>query len=109
MKKTILIASALMISSTAFAATSYDTTKIHLDGVQSEEKAYEMGFAELAEYQAMKERELEFALHVTGRAEAGSVAIDSAEVRVEQFATELGKVQYRPVIEITYSYSHDDA
>lgn len=107
MKKAILIASALLVSSTAFAATVSSKTEIELDGYQNQTQAYEAGFAELVEYQAMDNHELAYALKVSSKADSGSVSINDTEIRVEQFATQLGEIQYRPVVEISFSYDLD--
>lgn len=109
MKKAILIASALLASSTVFAATGIDKTEIRLDGFDSQAQAYEAGFAELADYQAMSEIELAHKFRLTGSADSSTLEIESAEVRVEQFATKPGEVQYRPVLEVMYSYDNDDS
>lgn len=107
MKKAMLIAATLLVSSTAFAATVSSKTEIELDGYQNQTQAYEAGFAEISEYQAMDNNELAHALKVSSKADNGSVVIKDTEVRLEQFSTKVGEIQYRPVVEITFSYEQD--
>ncbi|WP_394246845.1 DUF3316 domain-containing protein [Vibrio profundi] len=111
MKKLIILTSALVLSSTAFAATStYSTgTQLKSDGYATQEEAFEAGYDMMDELNTKSSYELSQALPSSGATpKAQTFKIDGMEVTVEKFAVERGEIQYRAILDVDYQYKFND-
>ncbi|EGQ7756488.1 DUF3316 domain-containing protein [Vibrio vulnificus] len=112
MKKTILLATTLMLSSTAFASveTQIGETSLHTDTFASKQAAYDAGLMKAQELRAMTPTELTHELSVfSQRPVYDSLKISDIEVKVEEFAKESGKVAYRAIVDVDYQYQYRES
>ncbi|MGF1753836.1 DUF3316 domain-containing protein [Vibrio makurazakiensis] len=112
MKKVIILASTLVLSSTAFAATSTQTagTEMKSTGYSSQEAAFEAGYDMMDELNTKSSFELSKALPASGHtAQVQTFEIEGMEVTVEKFAVERGEIQYRAVLDVNYQYKFTES
>lgn len=111
MKKVIVIATALMVSSTAFAATQTVNTgkEIKSQGFATQEQAYDAGYTIMDDLNQMTANELKGEFNVFDRKLVqNSVQVKDMEVVVEEFAKSRNDIQYRAVVDVNYSYQHGE-
>lgn len=112
MKKVIVLTTALMVSSTAFAAinTQSSETTVKTDAFATQEQAYNAGYDLMDEFKAMPTNQLmqELPIH-ENNVQRPSVKVTETKVTIEEFAKERGKVQYRAVVEVDYQYKYRES
>jgi len=108
MKNAIVIATSLLLSTTAFAATHNQTGFTHIDkeGYQTREQAYSAGFDVVDTLNQMTSREQAFKLGLMQvDLVNNSVGVDEMEVVVEEYAPQRGQIAYRARVNIDYHYT----
>lgn len=112
MKKTILLATTLMLSSTVFAAveTEIGETRLRTEDFSSKQAAYDAGLAKAKELRDMTSTELTHELSLFSQhPEYNSLKISDIEVKVEEFAKESGNVAYRAIVNVDYQYKYRES
>ncbi|MCW8333303.1 DUF3316 domain-containing protein [Vibrio paucivorans] len=112
MKKAILLASALVISSTAFAGVNSKSseTTVKTDAFATQEQAYNAGYDLMDEYKAMPSHQLRAKLPINENSvKTSSVEVTDGKVTVEEFSPARGEIQYRAVVEVDYQYKYRES
>lgn len=106
MKKVITLTAGLFIASSAFASvqTSHSETTLFSPSYSSQAEAFDAGFDISDSLQAMSEHELRTKLPTLANNTVRNLALDHAQVTVEQFAVERGNIQYRAVVNVDYHF-----
>lgn len=103
MKKLIVLATALIVSSATYAANG--ERHVYTEGYQSKAQAYDAGFDVLEEYQSMTDYKLGSKLMIS---DASIANLTGGSVMVEEFATNRNVIQYRAIVELDYQYESND-
>lgn len=112
MKKLIILATALTLSSTAFAATvtSHADTKIKTQGYETQQQAFDAGFKIMDELNSMSAPELNNTLRVMeGQLLTSSTEVKKVEVTTQAFASNSNKIEYRAIVDVDYQYKHRES
>ncbi|WP_375748710.1 DUF3316 domain-containing protein [Vibrio sp. HN007] len=106
MKNLTILATALLVSTTAFAAndTFYDHRTIRTEGFSSQEQAYNSGFDMVESLNTMSDSQLRWNLS-TSKTSAHNIDVDKTEVTVEEFSKNRGEVLYRAAVDVDYHYT----
>ncbi|MDG3086082.1 DUF3316 domain-containing protein [Vibrio hannami] len=106
MKKLTVLATALLLSATAYASsdTYYNHTTLHGEGYSSQEQAYNAGFDLVESLQTMSDNQLKWNLAVN-KDMAHDFSIDNTEVTIEEYAKNRGEVLYRANVDVAYHYT----
>lgn len=110
MKKSMIVAAGLLLSTSAFASTfavTANSTKT-TDLYNTKAEAFEAGFDLSDEFKSMPQSELRFEFPVSSYTNVQDIAIDNTEVVVEEIATHRGEVQYRAVVDLDYNFKAKD-
>ncbi|WED23857.1 DUF3316 domain-containing protein [Vibrio sp. JC009] len=109
MKKLTVLATALVLSGSALAATDtiYNHSVLKTDGFATKQAAYNSGFDVADSLESMTSHELKNNLSVF-ETSAKRVTVDDAVVTVEEFAAGRGDIQYRANVEVSYHYTATD-
>ncbi|MBW3698200.1 DUF3316 domain-containing protein [Vibrio sp. T187] len=111
MKKALILTSALVLSSTAFAATQTQTTATTLksDGYATQAEAFEAGFDMMDQLNEKSSYELSKSLPVMSQfSGVKNVTIEGMEVTVEKFAIDRDTIQYRAILDVDYEYKYNE-
>lgn len=107
MKTLLAIASGLLISTTAFAGsmeTVHRDTKLVTDHFNTKQEALNAGFNMYESLETANNRQLRRQLPTFADSVAGGISIESAQVKIEEFAISRDQTQYRAVVDVGYSY-----
>lgn len=106
MKNLTLIATGLLISSTAFAQniTVHKETTLQTYATPSAEQAYEAGYNLIERVKAMPQNELRFTLPSFSDRMVKNIKVSDFEVKIEEFSKERGNTQYRAIVNVNYDY-----
>lgn len=112
MKKVMILATALTISTTAFASirTSNSETSFKTEVFATQQQAYNAGFDLVEQFQNMSPNQLAHKLPIHETSLNGqSVKVNDMEVRVEPFAKQPGQVQYRAIVDVDYQFQYRES
>ncbi len=107
---TIIAATALLLSSAAFAGTQtvYRDSHIVTDGFATKAEALNAGYNLVDEFGQMSPVQLRMKLPTFGDNMVKGVQIDDTEITIEEFSKSRDDVQYRAVVDVNYHYqSHE--
>lgn len=107
MKNTIILASGLLLVSSAFASTTTvsDNATFTTDTYSSKAEAYNAGFDLSDSVKAMDQSQLRFNLPVQSYTLVKNINVGQAEVTVEEIANNNGDIQYRAIVDVDYNFS----
>ncbi|MEZ8824262.1 DUF3316 domain-containing protein [Vibrio amylolyticus] len=112
MKRVILLATALMVSSAAFSAvnTRSSETTIKTEAFTTQEQAYNAGYEVMEELNAMQTNDLIKALPIReNNVRHPSVKVTDTTIKIEAFSKQRGDVQYRAIVEVDYQYQYRES
>lgn len=107
MKTLLAIATGLLVSSTAFAGsleTIHRDAQMVTDKFNTKQEALDAGFAMYENLEMASNRQLRRQLPTFADSVTGKISIDSAQVKVEEFAISRNQTQYRAIVDVDYSY-----
>lgn len=107
MKKLIAITAGCLITfgvSAATIETMHRDASLTTDTFSSKSEALNAGFNMYESLESASNRQLRDQLPTFANDIAGSISIDSAQVRVEEFPMSRGDVGYRAVVDVRYQY-----
>ncbi|PNI00794.1 DUF3316 domain-containing protein [Vibrio diazotrophicus] len=107
MKNTIILASGLLLASSAFASTTTvsDNATFKTDTYSSKAEAYNAGFDLSDSVKAMDQSQLRFNLPVQSYTLVKNISVGQSEVTVEEFANSNGDIQYRAIVDVDYQFN----
>jgi hypothetical protein len=112
MKTLLAIATGLLVSTTAFAGsieTIHRDTQMVTDNFSTKQEALNAGFAMYENLEMASNRQLRRQLPTFADSVTGNISIDSAQVKVEEFAVSRNQTQFRAVVDVGYSYKARDS
>lgn len=103
----IAVASTLLISSTAFAATQvvHSDKMFTTDAFADKAAAYDAGFDYIDGLKKLPANELRHELTVISNSPAQDVTIDKSKVTIKEFAQTRDQVVYRAVVDVDYHFT----
>jgi len=107
MRKLTLLATGLLLTSTAYAGetTVVKETTLTTYATPSAELAYEAGYNLIDRIKAMPQKELKNTLPSYADTQVRDIKVDDFKVTIEEFSKERGKIQYRALVSVDYNYS----
>lgn len=107
MKNTIILASGLLLASSAFASTTTvsDNATFKTDAYSSKTEAYNAGFDLSDSVKAMDQSQLRFNLPVQSYTLVKNINVGQAEVTLEEIANNNGDIQYRAIVDVDYNFN----
>ncbi|MGD8110022.1 DUF3316 domain-containing protein [Vibrio sp. TRT 21S02] len=111
MKKTILLLSALLMSSSVFAAisTTHSDRSFKSNEYQTKQEAYDAGYEMMDTLRTMPASELRNKLGIIENTlQYNSIKIDDMKLSVEEYSKQLGDMKYRAILNVDYQYKYRD-
>lgn len=107
MKKLITLATGLLLATSVFASTTTvtQTKSFKTDGYQTKSEAYDAGFDLTDALKGMDNSQLRSELSLWAYNSVNGIVIDGSQVTVQETATELGKIEYRAVVNLDYHFN----
>jgi len=111
MKKSIILATGLLLTTSAFASTltvNRDAT-FTTDTYSTKAEAYNAGFDLVDSVKTMDQSQLRQEFPVATYSQVKNVSVDDSQVSVQEIATNRNNIEYRAVVDMGYHFTtHDD-
>jgi len=110
MKKLIVTAAGLLLTTSAFASsmTVQNHATFKTDSYSSKTEAYNAGFELADSVKEMDQGQLKFQLPVQSYTLVKNISVDNSQVAVEEFSTTAGETQYRAIVDLGYKFDAKD-
>jgi len=110
MKKMLITAAGLLLTTSAFASTiTVDSNAtFKTDAYSSQAEAYQAGFELADSFKAMDQGELKFQLPVQSYSRVSNVSVNDSEITIQEFATNSGNVEYHAIVDLGYQFDSKD-
>ncbi len=109
MKKLIITAAGLLLTTSAFASNTIDSNAtFKTDAYQSKAEAYQAGFELADSFKAMNQGELKFQLPVQSYSRVSNIGINDSEVTIQEFANNSGNIEYHAIVDLDYQFDSKD-
>ncbi len=110
MKKLLITATGLLLTTSAFASTiTVDSNAtFKTDAYSSKAEAYQAGFELADSFKTMDQGELKFQLPVQSYTRVSNVGIHDSEITIEEFANNSGNVEYHAIVDLDYQFDAKD-
>ncbi len=107
MKKLIALTAGLLLTTSVFASTTTvsQTRTFKTDSYQTKSEAYNAAFDLTDALKGMDNSQLRNELSLWAYNAVNGIVIDGSQVTVQETATELGKIEYRAVVNLGYHFN----
>ena len=108
MKALITLACSMLVAFTATAGpreTIHRDTTLYSDSFASKQEAIDAGFNMYEALETASDSDLRWKLNTTGDTViGGTMVVESAQVKIEEFPASRHTMQYRAIVEVDYNY-----